>query len=296
MKRLRFCCALALVGALPLTARAVNSGPKASPPHSQLVLQSMPLSPIVNRRITTWVFLPQGYNDAQNKNKRYPVIYLLHGQPGGWTDAYISGRLDETADKLIASGQMPPVIMVAFDGDGPHGARDMTNFLNRQSDGYRAEDFIVRDLVPYMDATYRTIANADHRALWGYSAGGYGALNLGFKYPNLWHVLASHAGFYQPQDDLNVMKKVLGPPGNPLWDANDPTKTVNALPRGTHLDVYLDASPNEDDYQGFLSIAAALKARGDTVQTQSLDKAHAWRLIVERARDSLLFIGKSFGG
>lgn len=295
MNFIRSLLAGALLCAVPTACHATNSGPKASPPHSQLVLESMPESPIIHRRITTWVFLPQGYNDAQNKHKRYPVIYLLHGQPGGWTDAYRSGRLDEMADKLVADGQMPPTIMVAFDGNGPKGLGDMTNFCNR-IDGYRAEDFIAHDLVNYMDATYRTIPNADHRALWGYSSGGYGALNLGFKHPDVWHVLASQAGFYQPQDDKGLMIKVLGKEGNPRWNANDPTKTVNNLPKNTHIDVYMDASPNEDDYAGFQSIAAALKARGDNVETHSLDKAHAWRLIVNRSRDALVFIGKSFGG
>lgn len=295
MKSTIFALSATLVCALPLSALAANPGPKTPPPHSQLILESMPESAIVNRRITTWVFLPQGYNDAQNKVKHYPVIYLLHGQPGGWTDAYRSGRLDEMADKLIAAGQMPPSIMVAFDGNGPKGLGDMTNFCNR-IDGYRTEDFIVKGLVPYMDATYRTIPNADHRALWGYSSGGYGALNLGFKHPDVWHVLASQAGFYQPQDDKSLMVKVLGQPGNGRWKANDPTLTVQDLPKNTHMDVYMDASPNEDDYAGFLSIAAALRARGDNVETHSLDKAHAWRLIVNRSRDALVFIGKSFGG
>ncbi len=290
-----FALSATLLCALPFSTFAANSGPKPSPPHSQLILESMPESTIVHRRITTWVFLPQGYNDAQNKSKRYPVIYLLHGQPGGWTDAYRSGRLDEMADKLIADGEMPPSIMVAFDGNGPEGLGDMTNFCNRV-DGYRTEDFIVNGLVPYMDAAYRTIPNADHRALWGYSSGGYGALNLGFKHPDVFHVLASQAGFYQPQDDKVLMIRVLGKPGDGRWEANDPTLTVQTLPPNTHLKVYMDASPNEDDYAGFQSIAASLKARGANVETHSLDKAHAWRLIVNRSRDALIFIGKSFGG
>ena len=169
--------------------------PAVPPLHGSLVLKSMPLSPIVKRKITTWVYLPPGYNDAKNSNTRYPTLYLLHGQPGGWTDCYRSGRVEEMADKLIAQGAMQPMILVAFDGDGPKGAEDLTNFCNR-IDGYRVEDFIVGDLVPYIDRTYRTIATADGRGLWGYSSGGYGALNLGFKHLDLWHTLCSHAGFF----------------------------------------------------------------------------------------------------
>ncbi|RYX81644.1 esterase family protein, partial [bacterium] len=162
--------------------------------HGSLVLKSMPLSPIVNRKITTWVYLPPGYDKG---TARYPVIYLLHGQPGGWTDCYLSGRVEEMANNLIASGQMKPAILVAFDADGPKGPNDITNFCNRVTDGYRAEDFICDELVPYIDANYRTVANGGDRALWGYSAGGFGALNLGLRHLGEWNIWASHAGYYQ---------------------------------------------------------------------------------------------------
>ena len=251
----------------------------------------MPPSLLLNgRKIITWVYLPPGYDAPENAVRRYPVVYLLHGAPGGWTDCYESGRVEVMADSLIQSGEMPPVILVAFEGSGPRGSRDITDFCNRQGDGYRVEDFMVGDLVPYTDATYRTIPQANARALWGYSAGGYGALNVGFKHPDVWSVLCSHAGFYTPEDDAKAMQKILGPRG-PLWDANNPLKTVDQIPPGTHFSVYMDASPNEDDYQNFQNLAQALQKRGDTVSAQSLSKAHAWRLIATRCRYSLLFIG-----
>ena len=267
----------------------VADAPYVPPLNGRLVLKSMPLSPIVNRKITTWVYLPPGYDAA---TKRYPVMYLLHGQPGGWTDCYRSGRVEEMADKLITAGKMPPVILVAFDGDGPKGVKDLTNFCNRV-DGSRTEDFIVQELVPYIDATYRTLPNAANRALWGYSSGGYGALNLGIKHPEVWNVICSHAGFYQPSDDDKVMNKVLGPPG-PKWDANNTLVNVKNLPQNAPLHFYLDASPKEDGYDGFQQLVAQLKARHIDVDTDVLKKVHAWRLIVENCRESLLFAGQRF--
>lgn len=270
--------------------RADSAGPAVPPLQGRLVLKSMPLSPMVQRKITTWVYLPPGYDQS---TQRYPVIYLLHGQPGGWTDCYRTGRVEEMADALIVGHQMPPVILVAFDGDGPRGSHDMTSFCNRVSDGYRTEDFIVQELVPYIDNMYRTVADPSKRALWGYSAGGYGALNLGFKHPEIWNVLCSHAGFYSPADEPVLMTKVLGPQG-PLWDANNPVLTVRQLPPDAPLHVYMDASPQEDGYAGFESLIQDLRARRIDCVTQSLTKAHAWRLIVQRCRDSLLFAGRSF--
>lgn len=276
---------------LSATGARADSGPATPPLHGTLDLRSMPPSPLVaNRKITTWVYLPPGYDSSQ---VRYPVAYLLSGQPGGWTDCFRSGKVEEMADSLISSGQLAPMILVCFDGSGPHGANDLTDFCNRQ-DGYRIQDFIVQNLVPYVDATYRTVPTPQNRALWGYSSGGYGALNIGFKHTDVFRILCSHAGFYDPQDDAGVMLRVLGPRG-PLWDSNDPLKTVSLLPAQTHLAVYMDASPAEDDYQGFQTLSSVLQKRGDTLETQSLAKAHAWRLIVKRCRESLLFMGKNFG-
>ena len=255
----------------------------------------MPLSPIVNRKITTWVYLPPGYDKS---TERYPVIYLLHGQPGGWTDCYLSGRVEEMADKLISKGQMRPAILVAFDADGPKGPNDMTNFCNRVTDGYRAEDFICNELVPYTDANYRTLPDAKSRALWGYSAGGFGALNLGLHHPGLWDIWASHAGYYQASDDAKTMTKILGPQeqNQALWNANSPLVTVKQLPasEAKNLHVYMDASPKEEDYDGYLTMTSELEARGVDADTISRSKAHAWRVITQNCRDSLLFINKNW--
>ncbi len=299
---------IALLGAVLATPFLMPSAPlKAAPSSSadtlesppvpllqgSLVLKSMPLSPLLKRKITTWIYLPPGYNNAASAALRYPVVYLLHGQPGGWTDAYRSGRVEEMADALISARQMPPVILVAFEGGGPRGARDLTNFVNRVPDNYRVEDFMVQELVPYIDQTYRTQARASQRALWGYSSGGYGALNLGLKHPDVWNVLASHAGFYSANDDAEVMTQVLGPRG-PLWDQNNTLLTVKSLPPNAPLHVYMDASPAEDGFDEFQALSRELQARHIELQTAVLPKAHAWRLIVKRCRDSLLFIGRAF--
>lgn len=121
------------------------------------------------------------------------------------------GGAEEMADQLIESGQMPPAILVAFDANGPRGTNDLTNYCNRVSDGYRVEDFITSELFPQIDATYRTCQSAAQRALWGYSSGGFGALNLGLHHPDIWKIWASHAGFYRAGDDAPAMTKILGP-------------------------------------------------------------------------------------
>jgi S-formylglutathione hydrolase FrmB len=194
---------------------------------------------------------------------------------------------------------MAPEILVAFDADGPRGAKDLTNFCNRATDGYRAEDMIVDELVPWVDTKFRTVAKPESRALWGYSAGGFGALNLGLRHPGVWKNIASHAGFYMPESDAQTMSGILGSPtaNAALWQSNSPLRNARALRAGVGgagLHVYLDASPNEEDYDGFLKIGAALRASGADVQSREYQKAHAWRVITQHCRESLLFIARAF--
>src|SRR5690242_11679101 len=126
-----------------------------------------------------WVYLPPGY-DLPGNQRRYPVVYLLHGYPGWSFDWFSAGRIDETMDVLIHSGRMPPAIVVAPDMNGGHGLAD-TEGLNLWR-GPQVQTYLVRTVPDWVDRTFRTIARPADRVIGGMSAGGYVALNLGLKY------------------------------------------------------------------------------------------------------------------
>lgn len=127
------------------------------------------------------IYLPKDYAISTN---RYPVIYWLHGGNG---NSRQGSWMCEKMSEAMQNGEMPQSIIVFVQGL-PIG------WYNNSKDGTMpVEDVIIKDLIPHIDATYRTINNREARAVDGMSMGGYGSLHLGFKYPELFGVVSSIA-------------------------------------------------------------------------------------------------------
>jgi enterochelin esterase-like enzyme len=128
------------------------------------------------------IYLPPSY--AKETARRYPVIYWLHGgfgnaRQGGWAVAHL--------DRGMRAGLAPEAIVVLAQ------ALPVGWYVNSRSGKYPVEDVIVTDLVPHIDATYRTIAHREGRGVEGMSMGGYGALHLGMKFPALFGAISAVA-------------------------------------------------------------------------------------------------------
>ena len=124
---------------------------------------------------TTYVYLPPGY--ATHPARRYPVVFLLPGSPGRSTDWFGAGSAARTLDVLVARGLLPPVVVVSPGQDA--GGTD-TECLDVPG-GPRWETYLYSDLVPFVDAHYRTVPRAASRVLAGMSAGGFCALDQGLR-------------------------------------------------------------------------------------------------------------------
>jgi enterochelin esterase-like enzyme len=141
-------------------------------------------------RVSYHIYLPAQY--AQDAQRRFPVVYWLHGSGGG-----VAGirKLSQHVDAAIAAGKVQPFIVVFVNG--------LKNgmYVDWKDGSAPLETMIVRELVPHVDATYRTIASRQGRLLDGYSMGGYGAARLGFKFPEIF-ATASLMGAGPLQVDL----------------------------------------------------------------------------------------------
>ncbi|TAM56378.1 esterase [bacterium] len=138
------------------------------------------------------VYLPPGY-DAEG-SRRYPTLYCLHGFTGS-AASLAAARVwslnpIQWLDRLIVEGRVPPAILVLVDGLTRYGG---SQYVNSALSGNYA-DYVVNDVVPYVDAAFRTIARPQGRGLFGKSSGGFGTLHLVMEYPGRFAAAASQSG------------------------------------------------------------------------------------------------------
>jgi S-formylglutathione hydrolase FrmB len=129
-----------------------------------------------------FIYLPPSYDSA--KDKRYPVIYLLHGY-GLRAERWMSfADVEAGANAAIAAGAQEAIIV----NPDAYNFFDGSMYTSSVTTG-DWERFIAEELVAYVDTNYRTLATRDSRGLAGHSMGGYGTLRLGMKYPDVFAAL-----------------------------------------------------------------------------------------------------------
>jgi len=137
------------------------------------------------------IYLPPGYDESDT---RYPVIYALAGFTG--TGLNMTGfsvweeNLPEQMDDLIEGAGCPPVIVVMPDCFTRLGG---SQYLNSTAIGHYG-DYLTDEVIPFVDAELHTMAERNHRGVLGKSSGGYGALTLAMKHPDIFAAAAGHSG------------------------------------------------------------------------------------------------------
>jgi enterochelin esterase-like enzyme len=137
------------------------------------------------------VYLPPGYASGE---ERYPVVWVLSGFTGRGRGLLNDGPwapgLGDRMDRLIAAGACRPMILALPDCFTHLGG---SQYVNSAGLG-RYEDHVIEELVPAVDAEFRTLPGPRHRGVMGKSSGGYGALTLGMKHPSTFGAIACHSG------------------------------------------------------------------------------------------------------
>jgi enterochelin esterase-like enzyme len=158
--------------------------------HVSSILQDNPLGDPHVRNLGVW--LPPGYDGSGNR--RFPVLFDLVGFTGSglshiaWKN--FGWNLPERAARLIHEGKMGPVIIVFPDCFTALGGNQ---YVNSPAIGNYA-DYLTRELIPFVDREFRTLASREHRGCFGKSSGGYGAIIHAMKYAKHWGAIANHSG------------------------------------------------------------------------------------------------------
>lgn len=139
-----------------------------------------------------YLYLPPGYDSEPRR--RFPVTYCLTGFTGRGamllnTQPFTPG-LAERMDALIEGGTVAEMIVVMPDCFTRLGG---SQYINSEATG-RYEDYLIEEIVPFVDERYLTVAEAGARAVMGKSSGGYGALVLGMRHADVFRLVASHSG------------------------------------------------------------------------------------------------------
>lgn len=183
---------------------------KAAPGLSHHVLKSK----VIGKDVGYCVFLPPGYDAPENSERRYPVIYMLHGgRPGD--ESKFANKLPLVLEAIREERLMPTIVVL--NNGGP-----VSHYNVPGKEDARGKDLFVEELIPLIDRTYRTIANRAGRALQGYSQGGRATARIGFGHPELFSQLA--IGSAGAATELSIQESggtenenLVFAPGDDMW-------------------------------------------------------------------------------
>ena len=185
------------------------------------------------------VYLPPSYNTPQGQAKHYPTLYLLHGSPGTDSNWFTGGRADQAANTLIAPGKIPELIMILPDGNGRRG--QTSEWGNSFDQRQKIETYVSNDLIKYVDAKYRTIPDAAHRAIAGLSMGGFGAMNIAIHHPDIFGYVGSLGGYYFAEGSIwgnNATYR----------RENSPMEVLPTDKRAWHLHMFIGAATQDQPF------------------------------------------------
>ena len=161
--------------------------------HASKILKGNPLRDPHVRKLGVW--LPPQYDAGFNgRGPRFPVLFDLVGFTGSglahanWKP--FGDNVPERAARLLHAQKMGPVIIVFPDCFTALGGNQ---YVNSSALGNYA-DYLTRELVPFVDREFRTLASRGHRGCFGKSSGGYGSMIHGMKYSRTWGAIANHSG------------------------------------------------------------------------------------------------------
>ena len=259
-----------------------------------------------------FIYLPKTHDYVANKNRKFPWILWLPGF-GGPNDFQGRGGA-ETLDRMRAQNKLPELALVVFRAPG----RGRSTYMNGESIG-DVEDMLVHDLVKHVEGKFRLSSKREHRAVMGVSAGGFGAMKIAMRHPDVFGAVATHSSAILPADprdlagyaESTVMRFLRGGLREQFGDPIDKDKWAQQMPMGLvalnkpadfkGLQIYFDAGT--DDHYGFfepnVELAALMAKNGHKHVFRAVEEGgHAWgsAKMIANLEHSLYFTGLALSG
>jgi enterochelin esterase-like enzyme len=180
-----------------------------------------------------FIYLPPSYGLRSAAKRHYATLYLLHGDPSNPTE-WLHYGTPAMFDAGFAHGDLPELIMVLPDGNGHKTAA--TQWANSRDGRDRVEDALL-EAVAFVDQHYRTAADRQYRVIGGLSSGGYGAVNIAARHPDVFGVAMGFSGYYVARGPVFGFDRAYA-------DSNSPTVIVqrSAAARTVHYIVTVGAT------------------------------------------------------
>lgn len=258
-------------------------------------------SSILNRPVNYTVYVPSDYETSE---RSYPVVYLLHGYTDDNTAWLQFGEINRYADKAIADGTIPPMIIVMPDADSSF-------YINSYDGKEKYEDFFIKEFIPGIEKTWRIKAQKRFRGVAGLSMGGYGTLIYSLKYPELFAAAAPLSAAVFADEDITAFpdpdwERTFGQLyGRGLkgkdrlgksWYDNSIPKIVSGKSADELKKVRYWIDCGDDDFliKGNCTLHIMLKEKGVPHEFRVRDGVHDWKYWRTGIVDALKFIGESF--
>ena len=246
------------------------------------------MSQAMGRPIKNVVVVPEQYHDAAQQGQRFPVLYLLHGATGCYSDWARKTNLDALANQY-------DIIIVCPDG------QDSWYFDSPVDSTMQFETYVSQELVAHIDKNYRTISHRYMRAITGLSMGGHGSLLLAWRHPDVFWSCGSMSGcmdITQYADKWHIKDRLGAYSDNQQrWKENsvyyhvDQLKASNLKPA---QNIIIDDGLNDIFIKNNISLHDLLVEKGIDHDFIVRPGAHSWDYWVNALDYHLLFFSKAF--
>ncbi|MGE0088553.1 MAG: alpha/beta hydrolase [Bacteroidales bacterium] len=237
------------------------------------------------------VYLPPSYNDQTF----FPVLYFLHGRNGN-ENIMFDVDINNSADKLVSCGEIAPMVIVCPRIENSRGVnssaecKEVPDTNGRIINTGRYEDYIIEEVIPFIDKTFNTVKDRKGRFIGGVSGGGHAALHNALRHQQMFSKVGGHMPAVElklEEEDQPYYQDIYG------WEKYDPIYIATNNTISLDMEVYLDAGDKDEGqfYEGCSILHNILRGKGINSQYHLFQGNHSVEYIKSNIDKYLKFYG-----